>query len=66
MPAGIGYLVRKPNISLLQIQLSQTYCYDTGIPAFFSIVMVIISESGPLKIKDTIRNHWSCQCTQLI
>jgi hypothetical protein len=28
---------------------------DTGIPAFFSIVMVIIGESGALKIGDTIR-----------
>ena len=30
------------------------YCYDSGIPAFLSIVMVIIGKSGALKIKDTI------------
>jgi len=37
----------------IRLQLSQTF-YDTGFPAFFSIVMVIIRESGALRIKDTI------------
>ena len=39
----------------IRLQLSQAFCYDTEIPAFFSIVMVIIRKSGALKIKDTIR-----------
>jgi hypothetical protein len=36
-----------------RLQLSQSCCCDTGIPAFLSILMVIIRESGALKIKDT-------------
>ena len=40
----------------IRLQLSQAFCYGTGIPSFFSIVMEIIRESGALKIKDTIRS----------
>jgi hypothetical protein len=36
-----------------RLQLSQCFCYDTGFPAFLSIMMVQIRESGALKIKDT-------------
>ncbi len=40
----------------IRLQLSQENCYDTEFPAFLSIVIVIIRDSGALKIKDTIRN----------
>ena len=36
------------------LTLGEDYCCDNGIPSFLSIVMVIIRDSGALKIKDTI------------
>ena len=33
------------------------YCYDTGILAFLSILIVIIRKSGTLRIKVTIRTE---------
>jgi len=43
----LKYCIRK-----LYLPENSVY-YDTGIPAFLSIVIVIIRESGALKIKDT-------------
>ena len=40
-----------------RLQLSQGYCYNTEMFRFLSIVIIIISDSGALKIKDNDKKY---------
>ena len=41
----------------IRSQLSQAYCYDTGILTFLSIVIVTIRNAGTQKVTTTIRTE---------
>jgi len=38
----------------IRLQLSQSYCYNTGISRFSNILIVIITKAGPHKFHTTI------------